>query len=131
MSEQLTETKVKGNGAARGDASRGGMFFRPNCDIYEREDELLILADVPGVKGSEIEVKFEDGVLAIHAPVEARQPENLEYAVREYGIGDFYRTFQVSEAIDAGKITAECSDGVLTLHLPKSAAVRARKIAVN
>ena len=76
-------------------------------------------------------VKFEDGILAIYAPVEARQPENLEYAIQEYGIGDFYRTFQVSEAIDAGRITAECTDGVLTLHLPKSAAVRARRIAVN
>ena len=80
MSEQLTETKVKGNGAAGGETSRSGPFFRPNCDMLEREDELLILADVPGAKGSQIEVKFEDGILAIYAPVEARQPENLEYA---------------------------------------------------
>ena len=130
MSEQLTETKVKGDGAP-GETSRSGPFFRPNCDLLEREDELLILADVPGAKGSEIEVKFEDGVLAIHAPIEARQPQGLEYALQEYGVGDFYRTFKVSEAIDASKITAECTDGVLTLHLPKSAAARARRIAVN
>ena len=51
--------------------------------------------------------------------------------LREYGVGDYYRSFQVSEAIDAGKISAEYADGVLTLHLPKAEAVKPRKIAVS
>ena len=60
-----------------------------------------------------------------------RQDEDHEYLLREYGTGDYYRTFQVSEAVDASKITADYSDGVLTLHLPKTEAVKPRKIEVK
>ena len=60
----------------------------------------------------------------------ARRPGG-EFLLHEYGVGDYYRTFQVSEAIDAGKISADYADGVLTLHLPKAEALKPRKIAVN
>ena len=111
--------------------TRSGQFFRPNCDIVEYENEILVLADVPGARGDEIDVKFEDGTLSIHAPVERRQPPETEYLLCEYGVGDYWRTFQVSEAVDATKISAECANGVLTLHLPKAEAVKPRKIAVT
>ena len=131
MVEQRTTVKVMGDGASRGESTRGGQIYRPDCDILEKEQELLVLADVPGVKGSEIDVKFEEGVLTIHAPIEARQPEDQAYVLREYGVGDYHRTFQVSESIDASKITADCAYGVLMLHLPKAEAAKPRKIAVK
>ncbi len=53
------------------------------------------------------------------------------YLLREYGVGDFYRTFRVSEQIDASRIEAEYADGVLKLHLPKVEAVKPRKITVK
>jgi HSP20 family molecular chaperone IbpA len=93
--------------------------------------ELIVLADVPGARGEQVDVDFEDGTLTIHAHVEPRQDAETEYLVREYGIGDYHRTFRVTEAIDAQKITAHCADGVLTLHLPKAEAVKPRKIAVK
>ncbi len=111
--------------------TRSGQFFRPNCDIVEREDELLVLADVPGARGDQIDVKFEDGTLSIHAPVDRRQGPETEYLLCEYGVGDYWRTFQVSEAVDASRISAEYADGVLTLHLPKAEALKPRKIAVT
>ena len=110
--------------------TRSGQFFRPNCDIIEREDEILVLADVPGAQSDQIDVKFEDGTLSIHAPVERRQNPETEFLLCEYGVGDYWRTFQVSEAVDASKISAEFANGVLTLHLPKAEAVKPRKITV-
>ena len=111
--------------------TRSGRYYRPNVDILEQADELIVLADMPGASGDAIDIHFEDGNLTIHAKVEARQDEKTEYLVREYGVGDFYRTFRISEAIDASKITAEYADGVLTLHLPKAEEAKPRKIAVK
>lgn len=111
--------------------TRSGGYYRPNVDIQELENELVVRADIPGAKGEQVDVHFEEGTLTIHAHVEPRQSRELEYLLREYGVGDFYRTFQVSEAVDASRISAEYADGVLTLHLPKAEAARPRKIQVR
>ena len=111
--------------------TRSGRFYRPSVDIVETTDELIVLADVPGARGDQIDVRFEDGMLTIHAKVEPRQDPATEYVLREYGVGDFFRTFQVSEAIAADKISAEYAAGVLKLHLPKAEAVKPRKISVQ
>jgi HSP20 family protein len=70
-------------------------------------------------------------VSAIRAKVDPRQDDGMEYLVQEYGVGDYYRTFQVSETIDAAKISAEYADGVLTLHLPKAESSKPRRIRVQ
>lgn len=111
--------------------TRSGLFFRPNVDIREENDELLVLADVPGVKSDSIDVNFEDGNLTIHGKVPLRQDGGQRYLRHEYSVGDFHRSFQVSEAIDASKISAHYADGVLTLRLPKSEAIKPRKIQVS
>lgn len=111
--------------------TRSGYFYRPHVDILELPEELLIRADLPGAKGSEIDIQFEDGALTIRGPVAERQKRDLAYLRQEYGVGDFYRTFRVSEQVDANRIAAEFADGVLTLHLPKVAAAKPRKIAVK
>ena len=111
--------------------TRSGRCYRPNVDILEKDDELLVLADVPGAKADQIDIKFEDGTLGIHADVGPRRDESPQSLLREYGVGDFHRTFQVSELVDASKISAEYTDGVLTLHLPKADSAKPRKITVN
>ncbi len=101
-------------------------------DIIEKPDELILLVDVPGAKADSINVDFERGTLSIHATVEPRQNEHeTRYLVREYGVGDFDRSFQVGDGIDAENIGAEYKDGVLTVHLPKSTANKPRKISVT
>jgi HSP20 family protein len=125
--ESIAKTAAEQEAAER---TRSGRCYRPNVDILEQNDELLVLADMPGAKSDSIDVKFEDGTLDIHAAVEARQCDKQTCLVQEYGVGDYYRSFQVSESIDAGKITAQYADGVLTLHLPKAEALKPRKIAV-
>lgn len=125
----LETTEPKAEGGL--EQTRDGRYYRPNVDILELPEELLLLADMPGVKPGEIDIRFEDGELTIHGRAAARQKPETNYLLTEYGVGDFYRTFRVSEQIDASKIHAEYSDGVLRLHLPKVEAVKPRKIEVK
>ena len=141
----MTESTVavaQGNGHGRSqhgrgehsrgqEETRGAHFFRPNVDIFEESEKLVVLADMPGVKPDELDVHFEDGLLTIRGHVEPRQPEQVRSAQAEFGVGDFFRTFRVSEQIDSSQISADYHDGVLRLHLPKAAALKPRKIAVQ
>lgn len=111
--------------------TRGAPHFRPQVDILEVGDELRVLADLPGAKADDIEINFENGVLTIYGKVEPRQDEATAYLIREYGVGNFYRVFEVSENIDSERISAEYSDGVLELHLPEAERLKARKIEVQ
>ncbi len=132
MAAESTVAAANGTERSRGqEDTRGGHFFRPNVDIYEEPEKLVVVADMPGVKSDELDVKFEDGLLTIHGHVAPRQPEKVRSAHAEFGVGDFFRTFRVSEQVDASQITADYRDGVLTLHLPKAAAAKPRKIAVQ
>jgi HSP20 family protein len=127
-----TEARAEsGREIVRQEPTRGAPRYRPLVDIYELSDELRVVADMPGVKPEDIDIDFARGTLTIHGKVEQRQAEGTTYLLREYGVGDFYRVFQVSETIDAGRIDAEYHDGVLTLHLPKVERAKARKIEVR
>jgi HSP20 family protein len=131
MDHDNTITKSAAEQTAVAERTRNGCCYRPNVDILEQGDELLVLADMPGAKSDAIDLNFEDGTLEIHAPVAPRRGDGEECLLREYGVGDYYRSFQISESIDAGKISAEYADGVLKLHLPKAESLKPRKIAVN
>jgi HSP20 family protein len=111
--------------------TRPARAYQPSVDILETKDELTLLANMPGVKPDSIDINFDDGVLTIHAQLERRWPEGANFLMYEYGVGDFYRTFRISEQVDASKIEAKYTAGVLTLHLPKTEAARPRKIAVR
>lgn len=111
---------------------RGGRTYLPNVDILETPTEFTLRAEMPGVRSEDVDVTYERGELRIHGRVTPRQrAEETNWIYREYGVGDFYRTFRIGEGIDGGAIHAELSDGVLTLHCPKSQEVLPRKISVR
>jgi HSP20 family molecular chaperone IbpA len=119
-----------GSGVATVERTRGGVTYVPRFDIVETEEELMLFGDVPGVTQENVELRFENEHLVINAKVEPRHAGRKSlYA--EYGIGDFYREFRISEAVDAGKISAELNNGVLTVHLPKTEQVKPRRIEVK
>ena len=124
------EKRAEGEVTQR-EPTRGGVRYRPAVDIVELPDELRVVADVPGASKEGIDINFEKGVLTIQAKVEPRHSGEADYLLREYGVGDYYRVFTVSENIDASKISADYADGILTLHLPKSEAAQPRKIQVR
>lgn len=111
--------------------TRSGNYYRPVVDIVERPEELTVYVDLPGANGDQIDVRFEDGTLSIHARVEPRHAEIPAFFIQEYGVGDYFRSFQVNETVEASRISAEFADGVLTLHLPKVEAAKPRRIDVK
>lgn len=131
MSEKTAMTEARDRGLARSEPTRSAWTYVPNVDILDTPEELRVLADLPGVGEDSIDVRFEDGTLTIHGRVRERQSEDTRWLRREYGVGDFHRTFEVSESIDARQISAEYADGVLTLRLPKTEAAKPRRIQVR
>ena len=102
----------------------------PRVDIFETENELLLLADLAGVRPEDVDLHYEKGELMLYARVRERGPRE-NFLLQEYGEGDFYRAFSISESIDASRIEASCKNGVLTVHLPKTEAARPRQIKVS
>lgn len=103
--------------------------FAPVCDVYENKDEILVLADLPGVTPDALRIHLEKGELSI----EARRPvvAGGRGLGTEYGDVEFRRRFGVPGGIDAERISAELNNGVLHLHLPKSDALKPRRIEVR
>ena len=90
MNTETVLSKSEG-GTATAEHTRSGRVFRPNVDIVEKNDELLLYADLPGADGDSIDINFEEGELSLHAKVQPRQDPDQQYPHQEYGIGDFYR----------------------------------------
>jgi HSP20 family protein len=106
------------------------LTYQPNVDICDRGGEVLFVADVPGASPAGIDVTFDDGVLSIAASVPARDLPG-RVVRREYGIGGYRRSFRIGEGFDAAAISAEYRRGVLTVRVPRLAAVRPRKVEVR
>lgn len=129
MSNSMTTTQKQSGEVARPE-NLSATTYVPRFDIWEGEEEMLLHGDLPGVAPENVDIRFENQELTIHGKVGSRY-EGVQLLYGEYGIGDFHRTFTVSEAIDAEKISAEMDNGVLTVHLPKSEKVKPRRIEVK
>lgn len=111
--------------------TRDRLAFVPRADIYETDEGISVVTDMPGVDEKSIEIVLEDNVLNINGYVEPMQPEGHSLALAEYRIGDFERSFTLSDKIDRDCIEATVKDGVLRLYLPKIAEARVRTIPIK
>lgn len=102
----------------------------PACDVYENQDELLVIADVPGIEADALQIHLDKGELTLEARREHSAQEGA-FLGAEWTSCDFRRRFALPGGVDAGKISAELKDGVMYLHLPKSETLKPRKIAVR
>jgi HSP20 family protein len=111
--------------------TRSRRSFVPRADIYETENDIIVLTDVPGANENTVDITLEKNVLSITAFVEPAIPSGFEIAYAEYEEGDYQRSFRISDEIDRDKIEAVVRDGVLRLRLPKSQEAKTKKITVK
>jgi len=105
--------------------------FLPVTDIFETEQSLTLVVEMPGVKKDNVEVRVENDVLTVEGQMDFANYDGLQPLYTEYNVGNYVRSFQLSNKIDQDGIRAELKDGVMTLVLPKAEKARARKIMVN
>ncbi|HMQ53632.1 MAG TPA: Hsp20/alpha crystallin family protein [Anaerolineae bacterium] len=111
--------------------TRPGRAYVPRVDIYELEDALTIVADMPGVDENSLDITLEKNVLSLKGLVDLHSPDNFALAYAEYRTGDFERSFSLSDGVDQDNITATIKNGVLKIRLPKAGPAKARKVTVS
>jgi len=129
MAEKTVATKTE-NDIQTGEQTRSdARYTPPPVDIYEEGEQLMVVADLPGVDKNSISVDVKDGILTIQGMPTAVAPGTPIY--KEFELVNYYRQFELSEAVDIEKISADYQRGVLKLTLPKAERARTRKIDVK
>jgi HSP20 family molecular chaperone IbpA len=131
MSESTVLQKKEADSLEKAERTRSGKTFIPPTDIIETKDAMILIADMPGVDEKNIDITLENNQLTIQGNVEVNYPENYHPLYSEYEVGDYYRSFSLSDSIDDEKIVANYKNGVLRLTLPKAEKVKPRQIAVS
>mgnify|MGYP001357228249 CR=1 FL=1 len=107
------------------------FVFTPPIDIFETPDGLVLRADLPGVSIETLDLQIQDNRLTLFGRVESVVPSDAVALHREFEVGDFLRSFILSDEVDHERITARLSGGVLEVELPRAAQSEPRRIQVN
>lgn len=99
-------------------------------DIYESKNEVLVIADIPGVSSENMSLNFENNQLVIRASVNISNIEGTAL-FQEFSEVDYRRAFQLASGIDSQKISANLAGGTLKIHLPKSEALKPQQIPIT
>jgi HSP20 family molecular chaperone IbpA len=105
--------------------------FPPPIDIHDGPEGLTLEADLPGATESNVQIQLEDNVLSLHARIDSPVPDSARLIHQEYPVGDYHRSFILSDEVDRERITAELKNGVLRIFLPKADRARARRIEIK
>lgn len=104
--------------------------FIPRADIYETDQDVVVIVDMPGGNQDSIDITLENNILAINGKSTFEAPEGYSEVFTEYETGDYERSFRITDQIDQKKIDASYKDGVLFLTLPKAEKAKAQKIKI-
>ena len=108
-----------------------GRFYVPYSDIYETDEALTVLMEVPGVEREGVNIALEDDVLRVEGRIDFGKYEGMEPVYTEFNVGHYTRSFALSGKIDRERIGAQLEDGVLVLTLPKAREAQPRRIAIQ
>jgi len=128
---QVQETEKLEVAETDAERTRDRVAFVPRADIYEMDDEIVVVADMPGVDENSVDIGLENNVLTINGLVATEQPEGYSMTYAEYRVGDYHRAFSLSDEIDQEGIEATVKDGVLRLRMPKITEAKVKKIAIK
>jgi HSP20 family molecular chaperone IbpA len=129
--QQELAVREKKELAAKEERTVPGRFYVPQTDVYETEDALTVVMEVPGVDRKDVAVELKEGVLRVEGRIDFSKYGGMEPVYTEYNVGHFSRSFSLSDRVDQERIAAQLEDGVLTLTLPKTAEVRPRRIDIG
>jgi HSP20 family molecular chaperone IbpA len=130
QTDKQLQVKEKQEVTVPAEQTKTGLIFSPNVDIYETDQALTLLADLPGVKKEDLKIDLRDNTLTLIGDVETAGGSDEQDLLIEYEQGRYYRQFTLSEVIDQNRIEANLKDGVLKLTLPKVEKATPRTIAV-
>lgn len=128
---QSLEVQEKKELAEKEEKTIPARYYVPNTDIYETDDALTVIMEMPGVDKDNVEIGLHDSVLTIEGHIDFSKYESMQPVYTEYNVGHYARKFSVGSKINQDKIAAEIDDGVLTLHLPKAEEAKPRRIKIN
>ncbi len=107
------------------------LLFNPPIDIYETPEGLVLYADLPGVAAEGLDLQVQDSRLTLFGHVLTKESENVQLLHQEYQVGDFLRSFILSDEVDHEQIQAKLTNGVLRVELPRAARAKPRRIDVS
>lgn len=113
------------------ESTRPTRAFMPSTDIFETEEALNVVLEMPGVSRDNVDINVEDGVLTVEGRIDFQKYEGLRPVYSEYNVGPYRRSFRVSSQVDQDRISAEMTDGVISLTLPKAEKAKPRRIKVG
>ena len=131
MSPQELQVQKKRELEGKEESTIPARTFVPTTDIYEDQDSLRVILEMPGVEKGNVDIRVEEGVLFVEGRLDLTKYRGLQPLYTEYNIGNYARSFRLSNAIDQDKIGAELKDGVLSLTLPKAEKAKPRTIQVS
>ncbi len=108
-----------------------GKYYVPYTDIFEEDDALIVVMEIPGVDRNDTEINVDKNILSVEAKISHAKYDGLSPVYTEYNIGHYSRSFALSNEIDQDGISAKTEDGVLTLRLPKGKGAQPRRIEVS
>ena len=128
---QELEVQQKKELVSKEEKTTPARYYVPSTDIYETDDALTLVMEVPGVEKKDVDVRLENDTLRVEARLDFGKYEGLDPLYTEYNVGHFARAFSLSSKIDQQQISAQLEDGVLTLTLKKLREAMPRQIAIN
>jgi HSP20 family protein len=129
--KQELSVREKKEVAAKEEKTIPGRYYIPYADIYETDDALAVVMEMPGVEKKDLNIALENDVLRVDGQIDFGKYKDMEPVYAEYNIGHYARSFTLSNKVDQDRISANLEDGVLTLTLPKAKAAQPRKIAIG